>query len=188
MDQPEARDSTNQIARGSFDESPADYAKPDRPPGDAPPRATPSSFPGSHRREESADRPRLLKRVESRQRGRSQSREARRSGAATESRIIHSPYFDRAAIPHFRFLRHPALRAIRIAIETQDEKLRALLLLRTPGSSTPDFQLSASKRNALCAARLPRRCARCSGRESIDLAMTEGRSPRSTNPTQRALQ
>src|SRR5215472_605915 len=86
-------------------------------------------------------------------------RQSRWPRAVAESRIIHSPDFNGALIPHLCLGGYPAIRAIGIAIETQNENVCAALLLRATRLSCPDFQLAILKRNcfAHCAACIDRR-------------------------------
>jgi hypothetical protein len=72
----------------------------------------------------------LLKRIESGERGWSQSRQPGRSRAAAEAGIIHAPHFHRAVVPHLGFVRDPAVRAIGIAIESQHVDLSPPALFR----------------------------------------------------------
>src|SRR5437762_3539979 len=85
--------------------------------------------------------------VERRERCRPDPRKPRRSSAAAESWIIHSPDFDGAIVPFFSLRGHPALRAIGIAVKAQDVNVRSAFGSRQIGLCSPNFQLSVFERN-----------------------------------------
>ena len=85
--------------------------------------------------------------IERGERSRPQPGEPRGSRAAAEARVIHSPNFDRPVVPHLCFGRDPAIRAIGIAIESQDVDLGLPALLRQFGSGRPNFQFAALEWN-----------------------------------------
>ena len=69
--------------------------------------------------------------VERRERCRPDPRKPRWPGAAAESGIIHSPDFDCSIVPFVGFRSYPALRAVRVAIEPQNVRIHAAILLRS---------------------------------------------------------
>ena len=69
--------------------------------------------------------------VERRERCRPDPRKPRRPSAAAKSGIIHSPDFDRSIVPFVGFGCDPALRAVRIAVEPQNVRTHAAVLLRS---------------------------------------------------------
>src|SRR5260370_33017884 len=58
-------------------------------------------------------------------------RKPRRPSAAAESGIIHSPDFDCSIVPFVGFSCDPALRAVRVAVEPQNVRVHAAVLLRS---------------------------------------------------------
>src|SRR5262249_32737820 len=67
--------------------------------------------------------------------------------AAAETRIIHSPNFDRALVPHLGLKRNPSIGPVGIAIKAQRVRFRPVLLLSKARTSRPDFQCAVLKRN-----------------------------------------
>ena len=100
----------------------------------------------------------VLQRVERGHRRGRDPFQPRRTSAAAESRIIHSPNFYGALIPHLGFCRDPAIGTIRVPIKSQHVDFGAAKLLSATRTRRPQFYFTILERHGFsnCAVRIDR--------------------------------